>query len=91
APVRLAAADGAVGAYEAAANVLGEVRKAKTGSKRSLKTAVTRLVVRGDAAFLAHLDLVRADVCEAARADALELVEADGFVVEVDLAEPEDA
>jgi valyl-tRNA synthetase len=91
APVRAAAADGDVGAYEVAANVLGEVRKAKAGSKRSLKTAVTRLVVRSDAALLAHLDMVQADVCEAARADALELVEADGFAVEVDLAEPEEA
>jgi valyl-tRNA synthetase len=88
-PVRVAAADADAGVYAVAAEVLGEVRKAKTGSKRTLKTVVTRLVVRGDAALLARLDAARGDVCEASRAEALELVEATEFGVDVGLAEPE--
>jgi len=90
APVHIAAADGDAGAYDLAATVLGEVRKAKTGSERSLKTGVKRLVVRGDAALLARLDTVKVDVCEAARAAALEPVEGAEFAVDVDLAEPEE-
>jgi valyl-tRNA synthetase len=43
--------------FEAAAWVLGEIRKAKTEAKQSLKAAVDVLVVRGDAA---RLDAVRA-------------------------------
>jgi valyl-tRNA synthetase len=89
APVRAAAADGDAGAYAVAARVLGEVRKVKTASKRSLKTVVQRLVVRGDVALLARLETVRGDVCEAARAEALELLASDEFAVEVELAEPE--
>jgi len=65
------------------------VRKAKTSNKRSLKTVVTRLVVRGDAELLSRLDAARGDVCEASRAEALELVEAPEFGVDVDLAPPE--
>jgi valyl-tRNA synthetase len=91
APIQSAAGDGDADVFAVAADVLGEVRKAKTGSKRSLKTVVTRLVVRGDAALLARVDAVRGDVCEAARADdgALELVEAPEFGVDVELADPE--
>ncbi len=91
APIRTAAGDGDAEVFAVAAEVLGEVRKAKTGSKRSLKTVVTRLVVQGDAALLARVDAVRGDVCEAARADdgTLELLETAEFRVDVELAEPE--
>jgi len=89
-PVRAAAADGDAGAYEVAARVLGEVRKAKTASKRSLKTVVRRLVVRGDATLLERLEAVKVDVCEAARAESVELLASEEFAVEVELAEPEE-
>jgi len=91
APVRAAAADGDAGAYEVAAKVLGDVRKAKTASKRSLKTVVRRLVVRGDATLLERLETVKVDVCEAARAESVELIASEEFAVEVVLAEPEEA
>jgi valyl-tRNA synthetase len=90
APVRAAAAGGDAAAYDVAASVLGEVRKAKTASKRSLKTAVQRLVVRGDSALLARLEAVKVDVCEAARAEVVELLASDEFAVEVELADPEE-
>ncbi len=45
----------------AAAEVLGEIRKAKTEAKQSLKAAVTVVVVRGDEA---RLDAVRPSVAD---------------------------
>ncbi len=89
APVQRGAGDGDARVFAAAAAVLGEVRKAKTGNKRSLKTVVTRIVVCGDAELLARVDAARADICEAARAEVLELVAGAEFAVDVELAPPD--
>jgi valyl-tRNA synthetase len=72
--------------YVVAAEVLGEVRKAKTAAQRSLRTEATRVVVRDTAERLAALGEARGDVQEAARALDLEPTEAEEFSVEVELA-----
>ena len=72
--------------YEVAAQVVGEVRKAKTVEKRSLRTDATRVVVHDSVERLAALEQVTGDVQEAARVHALESVPGDSFRVEVELA-----
>ena len=72
---------------EVAAAVLGEVRKAKTAAKRSLRADVDRVVVRDTAERLAALALAAGDVAEAGRVASLVTEEADAFSVEVVLAE----
>ena len=77
---------------EVAAGVLGEVRKAKTEAKRSLKTAVDRVVVTDTAARLAALGTAVLDVHDAGIIGEVDLAElADGAEpsVEVILADPE--
>ena len=72
------------------AEVLGEVRRAKTTAKRSMRAEVTRLTVRGGAARLAAVDAARADLLDAAC--AVELVLAEGTpAVLVELAPPDEA
>src|SRR5262249_1686709 len=71
--------------FDAAAAVLGEVRKAKTGAQRSLRTEVERVVVRDAGARLEALRASLDDVKDAARAKAIELVNADALTVEVEL------
>jgi len=83
--LRDAAADGEFGVFEMAAEVVGAVRKAKTESKRSLRAEAERVVVRDTPARLAALRAAFDDVREAARAESVELVEADAFAVDVDL------
>jgi valyl-tRNA synthetase len=81
------AGDGQPLVFEAAASVLGEIRKAKTEAKQSLKAAVEVVVVRGDAA---RLDAVRAalsDIKEAGNVTGdVSLVEAAAPSIEVRLA-----
>ncbi|MGH9048094.1 MAG: valine--tRNA ligase [Acidimicrobiia bacterium] len=94
-PTELRAAAGSAGTlgYEVAAAVLGEVRKAKAGQQRSMRADVEHVVVHDTAERLAALEPVAADVCEAGRVRgaSLETTEADEFVVEVELAEPDAA
>jgi valyl-tRNA synthetase len=71
---------------EVAAAVLGEVRKAKTAAKASMRTEVARAVVRDTPDRLAALRRVAADVCDAGRITDLVTEEADSFSVEVELA-----
>lgn len=74
----------------AAAEVLAEVRKAKTEAKRSLRTDVERAVVRDTPERLAALALAVEDVKEAGRIAELVTEEADALSVEVTLAPPEE-
>jgi valyl-tRNA synthetase len=73
-------------ALERAALVLGEVRKAKSEGKRPLTTPVTDLVVRDTGANLIALRTSLPDVESAGYVQALQLVEEDGFAVDVTLA-----
>ena len=73
--------------YAVAADVLGEIRKAKTSQQKSLRAEVDLAVVRDTAERLHALEPALADVRGAGRVRALELLEADEFAVEVDLTE----
>ena len=88
----LAAHAGDPAVYDVAAEVLGAVRKAKTGQQRSLRTEVQRLVVRDTAERLAALEAATGDVREAARSSAgIETSTAAEFAVDVELAAPDAA
>jgi valyl-tRNA synthetase len=73
---------------EVAAGVLGEVRKAKTTAKRSLRTDVDRLVVVDTPERVAALRRAEADVREAGRITILELVEGEARAEVTLAAEP---
>ena len=60
--LRTIAADGQPPVFGAAAEVLGEIRKAKTEAKQSLKVGVAAVTVRGDEA--PRLDAVRASLAD---------------------------
>jgi valyl-tRNA synthetase len=78
--------------FELAADTLGAIRKEKSTAQRSMRTEVTRLVVRAPADELAALDAAVDDLREAGCiVGAVELVAGDDFAVEVDLVEPEPA
>jgi valyl-tRNA synthetase len=74
--------------YEMATTVLGEVRRTKALAKVSLRTPVDRVLVRDTAERLALLRLAEQDVREAGSITELETIQADGFSVDVALAEP---
>jgi valyl-tRNA synthetase len=73
-----------------AAAVLGEVRKAKSEAKRSMRTDVTSVVVADTPHHLALLELAADDVRSAGRIDTLTTEAGDGLAVTVELA-PENA
>jgi valyl-tRNA synthetase len=73
--------------YRVAADVLGEIRKAKTSRQKSLRAEVDLAVVRDTAERLHALEPALGDVRHAGRVNAIELLEADEFAVEVDLTE----
>jgi valyl-tRNA synthetase len=76
--------------YPAAGSVLGEIRKAKSAAKRSMRTEVTRAVVHAPAELLRALEPALGDVRDAGRiVGELELVEADELSVDVVLVDPE--
>jgi len=83
-----AGADGDPAVLAVAAEVLGQIRKAKTDAKRSMRAEVAGVVVRDTAERLAALRSAVGDVAEAGRAavDAIELVEAAEPAVDVTLA-----
>jgi len=87
AAVRSAAADGDPVVLDMAAAVLGEIRKAKTSAHVSMRAEVERVIVRDTPPRLAALAGAAADVGEAGRAAAMVTEEAEGFSVEVTLAE----
>jgi valyl-tRNA synthetase len=77
--------------YPAAAAVLGEIRKAKSEAKRSMRTEVTAATVHAPAELLRALRPALDDVRDAGRVvGELELVEAAELRVDVTLAPPED-
>jgi valyl-tRNA synthetase len=61
--------------YEEATRVLGEVRKAKTEAKASLRAPVERVAVHGPSARLALVGAARADLAEAGSVADFALVE----------------
>jgi valyl-tRNA synthetase len=76
--------------YPAGAAVLGEIRKAKSEAKRSMRTDVLSAVVRASTELLRALEPALDDVRGAGRVTgSLELVEAAELGVEVVLADPE--
>jgi valyl-tRNA synthetase len=84
-------ADADASVYPVAAAVLGELRKAKSTAKRSMRTEATRVEVRAPAAQLRSLEQALGDVCEAGHiVDAPEMTEAVELTVEVELAPPDE-
>jgi valyl-tRNA synthetase len=71
--------------YTVAADVLAEVRKAKSEQKRSLATPVTRAVVRDTAERLAALGSAQRDVSEAGKIATLETETGPELLVKVEL------
>lgn len=78
--------DGADGVLDIASQVLSEIRKAKTGAKKSLRTEVERLVVRGTPETLEALRLAEDDLKNAGNVSSLEFQRASDLAVEVTLA-----
>ena len=72
---------------DVAAAVLGEVRKAKSEARQSMRAEVRLAVVSDTPARLAALRLVEADVREAGRVAELTYEEAAEFAVKIELAE----
>jgi valyl-tRNA synthetase len=69
-----------------AAAVLGEIRRAKSEAKRSMRSPVASVTVTDTADRLALLALAAADVRSAGNVASLETVEGEAFSVEVTLA-----
>ncbi len=74
-------------ALEVTADVLREVRKAKSQARRPMRAPVVRVVVRDTAERLDALELGSGDLCLAGSIEALEPVVDGEFAVEVELAE----
>ncbi|HTA06612.1 MAG TPA: class I tRNA ligase family protein, partial [Solirubrobacteraceae bacterium] len=78
-------------ALAVAADVLKEVRKAKSEARRPMRAPVARVVVHDSAARIAALALSLADLRAAGSIEDVETVEAEELVVHVELAaEPSD-
>jgi valyl-tRNA synthetase len=69
-----------------AAEVLSEVRKAKSQARRKMRAPVARVLVRDSASRLAALELGLGDLREAGSIALVEMEEAEEFAVEVELA-----
>src|SRR5262249_46916384 len=72
-------------ALAVAADVLTEVRKAKSQARRPMRAPVRRVVVRDTARRLHALGLGSDDLAQAGSIQQLELLVADEFAVEVQL------
>jgi valyl-tRNA synthetase len=83
AELRHAAGDADPAVLEVAAAVLGEVRKAKTAARASMRAEVARAVVRDRAPRLAALAAARDDVAEAGHVADLVVEDDDAFSVDV--------
>ncbi len=77
-------------ALDVAAEVLSEVRKAKSQARRKMRAPVSRVLVRDTAERLRALELGAGDLRQAGSIERIETVESDELAVEVELA-PEDA
>jgi valyl-tRNA synthetase len=92
APIDIAAAGvDSDAAYAVAADVLAEIRKAKTVQQRSLRTKVSRATVAAPAGVLDVFETVRADVLAAGQVERLDTADADELRVDVELAPPDSA
>ncbi len=69
------------------ADVLREVRKAKSQARRPMRAPVTRVVVHDSAERLAALELGAEDLRQAGSIEAIEMIAAEQFAVAVQLAE----
>jgi valyl-tRNA synthetase len=69
------------------ADVLREVRKAKSQARRKMRAPVERVVVSDSAERLAALKLGEDDLLQAGSIERIETAEGQEFAVEVDLAE----
>jgi valyl-tRNA synthetase len=74
-------------ALSLAADVLREVRKAKSQARRKMRAPVSRVTVRDTPQRLAALELCTGDLLDAGAIEALEQVEAEEFAVEIELAQ----
>jgi valyl-tRNA synthetase len=74
-------------ALAVAADVLKEVRKAKSQAQRPMRAPVTRVVVHDSAERLAALELGAEDLSQAGSIETIETVQASEFAVEVELAD----
>jgi valyl-tRNA synthetase len=74
-------------ALEVAADVLREVRKAKSQAKRPMRAPVQRVVISDTAERVRALELGEGDLLQAGSIELLETTEAEEFEVEVVLAE----
>ena len=74
-------------ALSLAADVLREVRKAKSQAQVKMRAPVKRVLVRDTPERLRALELCRGDLLEAGSIESLEGIEAEELAVEVELAE----
>jgi len=74
-------------ALSLAADVLREVRKAKSQARVKMRAPVSRVTVRDTPQRLAALELCTGDLLDAGAIEALEQAEAEEFAVEIELAE----
>jgi valyl-tRNA synthetase len=74
-------------ALEVTADVLREVRKAKSQARRPMRAPVSRVLVRDTAARLAALELGEGDLVAAGSIELIETAEDGEFAVEVELAQ----
>ena len=74
-------------ALSLAADVLREVRKAKSQARRKMRAPVRRVLVRDTPERLGTLELGAGDLLQAGSIEALEQREAEEFAVEIELAE----
>ncbi|HEU5149299.1 MAG TPA: valine--tRNA ligase [Iamia sp.] len=86
--LRAAAETGDRAVLDAAATILGEIRKAKSDAKVSMRADVEAVVVRGPAAFIAAAAQAEQDIVDAGRLRGIAWEEADEVAVEVRLADP---
>ncbi len=77
-------------ALDLAADVLREVRKAKSQARRPMRAPVSRIVVRDTAERLRVLELGAGDLRQAGSIDVIDTAEAEEFSVDVELAEQDE-
>ena len=87
ADVAALAGDGNPAVFEVAAEALGEVRRAKTEAKVSLRADVTEAVIKDSLDRLSLIEQAASDLKDAGRITALRLEDAEEMDVEVTLAE----
>ncbi len=85
APVLGDARSGTGSVLDVAAEVLGQVRRAKTTAKRSMRSPVAKVVVTDTPERIDALALAGSDLCDAGGVATLDTIPGDQFSVEVEL------